>query len=71
MGETLKADAALGNIDTSIIPSGNLLFAPRFGFNWDVSGTGKTFLRGGIGVFSGCAAGDSAMALVLRVRGAT
>jgi hypothetical protein len=26
---------------------------------------------GGTGVFSGCAAGDSAMALVLRVRNAT
>jgi len=26
-------------------------FAPRFGFSWDLSGTGKTSLRGGFGIF--------------------
>lgn len=51
--ETLKNDAALGNIDTGVFPSGNLLFSPRLGFNWDLAGTGSTVVRGGIGMFSG------------------
>nr|NKR04410.1 TonB-dependent receptor [Escherichia coli] len=34
-------------------PGSNLLFSPRFGFNWDVFGDHKTQVRGGIGLFSG------------------
>jgi hypothetical protein len=30
-----------------------MLFSPRFGFNWDVTGTGNTLVRGGVGMFSG------------------
>jgi len=41
------------NIDTGNFPSGNMLFAPRLGFNWDVSGNGSTLIRGGVGVFTG------------------
>lgn len=29
-----------------------LIFQPRFGFNWDVRGDGKTDLRGGFGLFA-------------------
>ncbi len=51
--EALKAVDTLGNVDTGVFPSGNLLFSPRLGFNWDVSGSGSTIVRGGIGMFSG------------------
>lgn len=43
---------ALG-IDIGRLPSGNLLWSPRLGFNYDLRGEGRTFLRGGIGLFSG------------------
>ncbi|MGH9261800.1 MAG: TonB-dependent receptor domain-containing protein, partial [Acidimicrobiales bacterium] len=45
-------DTTLG-INTSDFPSGNMLWAPRVGFNYDVKGDGSTFLRGGVGIFSG------------------
>lgn len=39
---------------TSRVASGNILWAPRFGFNWDASqGQRTTQVRGGIGIFSG------------------
>lgn len=41
------------NISTNNVPSGNLLWSPRVGFNWDVAGDRSTQLRGGIGIFSG------------------
>ena len=44
--------AALG-FDTSVVPSGNPLWSPRLGFNYDVRGEGRTFFRGGVGLFSG------------------
>ena len=34
-----EADAVFG-IDTSEVPSGNALWSPRIGFNWDISGDG-------------------------------
>lgn len=40
-------------IDTGRLPSGNLLWSPRIGLNYDLSGDGNAFLRGGIGLFSG------------------
>jgi outer membrane receptor protein involved in Fe transport len=40
-------------IDTSKIPTGNLLWSPRLGVNFDVDGTSDTVLRGGVGVFTG------------------
>lgn len=40
-------------IDTSAIPSGNVLWSPRLGFNWDVEGNSDTVVRGGVGVFTG------------------
>jgi hypothetical protein len=48
--ESLKA--ALG-VDTGRLPSGNVLWSPRLGVNYDVGGVGRTFVRGGIGLFSG------------------
>ena len=40
-------------IDTSKVPSGNILWSPRVGFNWNVDGRANTVVRGGTGVFSG------------------
>jgi len=39
-------------INTGEVPSGNILWSPRLGANWDVDG-GDTIVRGGVGVFSG------------------
>lgn len=38
---------------TNTAPSGNILWAPRVGFNWDIFGDRSTQLRGGIGIFTG------------------
>lgn len=38
---------------TDQVPSGNLLWSPRVGFNWDVSGDRTTQIRGGLGIFTG------------------
>ncbi|KAA6435918.1 TonB-dependent receptor [Rufibacter glacialis] len=43
----------LRDLRTDETPSGQLLWAPRLGFNWDVKGD-KTFqVRGGTGIFTG------------------
>ena len=39
--------------NTDKIPSGNMLWSPRVGFNWDVTGERTTQVRGGIGIFTG------------------
>ncbi len=41
------------DISTSDVPSGNVMFSPRLGFNWDVLGNRSTQVRGGVGVFTG------------------
>lgn len=38
---------------TENIPSGNILWSPRLGVNWDVFGDRTTQVRGGAGIFSG------------------
>lgn len=43
----------LPGMSTDQVPSGNLLWAPRIGFNWDVSGDRTTQFRGGVGIFTG------------------
>lgn len=38
---------------TSDVPSGNILWSPRFGFNYDLSEDRTTQIRGGAGMFAG------------------
>ncbi len=40
-------------INTADFPSGNVLWSPRIGFNFDPLGDGRTIIRGGAGYFSG------------------
>jgi hypothetical protein len=40
-------------LSTDKVPSGQLLFSPRFGFNWDAMGNRTVQVRGGAGIFSG------------------
>ncbi len=40
-------------VDPSKWPGANLLWAPRFGFNWDTKGDRTIMIRGGSGIFSG------------------
>ena len=40
-------------IDNTDLPSGQLLWSPRVGFNYDINQLGKYQLRGGVGVFTG------------------
>ncbi len=40
-------------VSTAEVPSGNLLWSPRIGFNWDISGDSTKQLRGGAGIFTG------------------
>jgi carboxypeptidase family protein/TonB-dependent receptor-like protein len=55
------SDAAFSNdsvlsrlgANTGKLPSGNALWSPRLGLNYDLRGDGTAFLRGGIGLFSG------------------
>jgi len=39
--------------NTGVMPKTQVLVEPRFGFNWNVEGKGKTQVRGGTGVFTG------------------
>lgn len=39
--------------NTSDIPSGNVQYSPRVGFNWDITGDQRNQLRGGVGSFVG------------------
>ena len=38
---------------TDEVPSGNIQFSPRIGFNWQLPGLNEQQLRGGVGVFVG------------------
>jgi outer membrane receptor protein involved in Fe transport len=39
--------------NTRDIPSGNIQYSPRFGFNWDATGNQMNQVRGGVGLFTG------------------
>ncbi|MCR4339059.1 MAG: carboxypeptidase regulatory-like domain-containing protein [Gemmatimonadaceae bacterium] len=39
--------------NTADVPSGNLQWSPRVGFNWDLTGDAVNQLRGGVGLFTG------------------
>lgn len=47
------AFAGLGGLRTDRMPSGNIHWAPRLGFNWDVTRDRGTVVRGGAGIFTG------------------
>jgi hypothetical protein len=42
-----------GTVHTGSFPSGNILWSPRLGFNYNVNGGSETILRGGVGIFTG------------------
>ena len=46
------ADTAF-SIRTDAMPSGNILWSPRLGFNWAPDAARRTVVRGGTGVFTG------------------
>ncbi|TGE07620.1 TonB-dependent receptor [Hymenobacter fodinae] len=47
------AFAKYGDINTENMPNGQLLWAPRLGFNYDVNNDAKVQVRGGTGIFTG------------------
>jgi hypothetical protein len=45
--------ASFGDLTTSNTPSGQLLWSPRLGFNYNAGGDRSLQIRGGVGVFTG------------------
>jgi outer membrane receptor protein involved in Fe transport len=46
-------DGSAIQYSTAKLPDASLLWSPRAGFNWDVSGNRRTQVRGGTGIFTG------------------
>ncbi|SES21130.1 Carboxypeptidase regulatory-like domain-containing protein [Pedobacter rhizosphaerae] len=44
-------------LDVGQLPKTQILFSPRFGFNWDVMSDSKLIIRGGSGIFTGASTG--------------
>jgi len=40
-------------VATNQAATGNMMWSPRIGFNWDIANDKKTQVRGGVGIFSG------------------
>jgi hypothetical protein len=57
LGKAVTNPALVNNpalpLDTSKVPSGNFLWSPRLGVNWDIEGDATTIVRGGVGLFTG------------------
>ncbi|WP_375559255.1 carboxypeptidase regulatory-like domain-containing protein [Bernardetia sp. OM2101] len=51
--EMLQTWAPDVSVSSGTIPSGNVLFSPRFGFNYDIKGDRSVQVRGGLGLFTG------------------
>ncbi len=49
----MDEDGSSVKYETEKLPDPNVLFSPRFGFNWDVTGKRTTQVRGGTGIFTG------------------
>jgi hypothetical protein len=47
------ASGAAVHYNSGVLPGVNILFSPRFGFNYDVNGEQHTQIRGGTGIFTG------------------
>jgi len=52
-GETNPQVSELFEIDTGVLPSGQPLISPRFGFNVQMDGDRRSQIRGGFGLFTG------------------
>jgi outer membrane receptor protein involved in Fe transport len=48
-----QEDGSTIQYQTGKLPDASLLWSPRLGFNWDVSGDRTTQIRGGSGIFTG------------------
>ena len=48
-----EEDGSTVKYKTDKLPDANILWSPRIGFNWDVTGDRSTQVRGGTGVFTG------------------
>jgi hypothetical protein len=42
----------MSGVSAGKMPKSQVLFSPRIGFNWDVTGEEKTQIRGGLGIFT-------------------
>jgi hypothetical protein len=49
----LLAAAGLPGLRTDAVPSTQVMWSPRLGFNWDPTGDQMNQIRGGIGIFTG------------------
>ena len=55
-------------LSTTDVPSGNILWSPRFGFNYDLSEDRTTQIRGGGGLFAGLPPGCLALQRIQQHR---